>query len=247
MAEEKEKTLEEIRQLKQLLEAEKEEFLSVMSHELRTPMTGVKGYLSMILDGDAGEVPDQVREYIANAYVANDRLIRLVEKMLKIAHLQEKEFKFNIDKVNLTLQIKQVIKDCQIRADEKKISLKYQSNKELFVKGDPDRVREVLLTMIINAIKFTPNNGKILVSHRENGHWIITDVRDSGIGITKQDQERIFQLFTKGNLTLTGQERGTGIGLYLARQLSEAQNGKLWLEYSEVGKGSVFSFLLPKY
>jgi len=257
------KTLEEIRQLKHLLEAEKQEFLSVMSHELRTPMTGVKGYLSMILDGDAGEVPEHVKDYVAQAYVANDRLIRLVEKMVKIAEIQEDKFKFNISKVNLAREANQVVKDCQVRANDKKVSLRYVPSQEYFVKSDPDRTREIILTLVNNAIKFTPPpkqengqslvrgftnvGGKIWVSHREANHWIITDVRDTGIGIRREDQERLFELFSKGNLTLTGQERGTGIGLYLARCLAEAQNGRLWLDQSELGKGSTFSLALPKY
>lgn len=243
----KTKTLEEIEQLKHLLEAEKQEFLSVMSHELRTPMTGVKGYLSMILDGDAGEVPERVKEYIAQAYVANDRLIRLVERMIKIAEIQEDKFKFKIGKVNLAREANQVVKDCQVRADDKKVSLRYVPSREYFVKSDPDRTREVILTLVNNAIKFTNVGGKIWVSHREADHWVITDVKDTGIGIRREDQERLFELFSKGNLTLTGQERGTGIGLYLARRLAEAQNGRLWLDRSEVGKGSTFSLALPKY
>jgi len=247
MEKDKAKSLEEIQQLKHLLEAEKQEFLSVMSHELRTPMTGVKGYLSMILDGDAGEVPEHIKEYVAQAYVANDRLIRLVERMLKIAEIQEDKFQFKIDKVNLAREANQVVKDCQVRAAEKRISLRYLPSREYFVKSDPDRTREIILTLVNNAVKFTPEGGKIWVSHREANHWIITDVKDTGIGIRREDQERLFELFSKGNLTLTGQERGTGIGLYLARRLAEAQSGRLWIDRSEVGKGSTFSLALPKY
>lgn len=247
MEEEKKQTLEEVQRLKQLLEAEKQEFLSVMSHELRTPMTGVKGYLSMVLDGDAGEVPERVRDYIAQAYVANDRLIRLVERMVKIADIQEDKFKFNIGKVDLSREANQVVKDCLVRAQDKRINLRYFPSGQFLVKSDPDRTREILLTLVVNAIKFTPEGGKIWVSHREANHWVITDVRDTGIGIKREDQERLFELFSKGNLTLTGQERGTGIGLYLGRKLAEAQNGRLWIERSEPGRGSIFSLALPKY
>ncbi len=247
MEKDKVKSLEEIQQLKHLLEAEKQEFLSVMSHELRTPMTGVKGYLSMILEGDAGDVPEKVKEYVALAYVANDRLIRLVERMLKIAELQENKFKFKIGKVDLDREALQVVKDCQVRAEIKKIRLKYIASREYFVRSDPDRTREIILTLVNNAIKFTRDGGKVTVSLREANHWIITDVEDTGIGVRKEDYERLFELFSKGNLTLTGQERGTGVGLYLSRKLAEAQNGRLWMEKSEVGKGSTFSLALPKY
>jgi signal transduction histidine kinase len=246
MPTEDEKLLE-VKQLKSLLEAEKQEFLSVMSHELRTPMTGVKGYLSMILEGDAGEIPPRAREYLAQAYVANDRLIRLVDKMLKIARIQDQNFQFNLGKVDLNTQVQQVVNDCKVRAQEKKIELTYEPSGQYFVYGDPDRSREVLLTMVINAIKFTNPSGRIKLTHRRTPNWIITDVTDTGIGIKKEDQERLFELFSKANLTLANQEHGTGAGLFLARHLAEGQEGRLWLEHSEMGVGSTFSFALKEY
>lgn len=247
MMDKKDQELQKVQQLKTLLESEKEEFLSVMSHELRTPMTGVKGYLSMILDGDAGDVSEQVKEYVAEAYVANDRLIRLVERMLEISKLQEKKFDFKIQKLNWGQQVEQVVKDCQVRIDEKKQKIEYlKPAEDLWVMGDPDRSREVLLTLVVNAHKFTPTGGKIKITHHDEGNFVVTDVTDTGIGISKEEQERTFQLFSKGNLTLTGQQRGTGIGLYLARQLAEGQNGKVWLEESTPKEGSTFSFALPR-
>lgn len=238
----------QIQNLKNLLEAQKQEFLSVMSHELRTPMTGVKGYLSMILEGDAGEISDDVKEYVAQAYVANDRLIRLVEHMMKVARIQEGKIKLNLVKVDISREAKMIVSDFQIPAKEKNLSLKYEGAAEdLFVKADPDRAREVLMNLTSNAVKFTPNGGEITVSCREHNNLLITDIKDTGVGIKREDQDRLFEIFSKGNLTLTSQERGTGLGLYLARRLAEAQGGKLWLEESVPGKGSTFSVALPKY
>ena len=237
-----------IEQLKNLLNAEKQEFLSVMSHELRTPMTGVKGYLSMILEGDAGPMSDDVKEFIAQAYVANDRLIRLVEHMMKVARIQEGKIKLNLGKVNICREAKMIVSDFQIPSKEKKITLEYHpASADLFIKADPDRTREVLMNLVSNAVKFTPKDGKIEVSHRQQNSWIITDVKDTGMGIKREDQDRLFEIFSKANLTLTGQEKGTGLGLYLAKRLAEAQGGKLWLEQSEPGKGSTFSLALQKY
>lgn len=239
---------EKIAKLKHLLEQEKQEFLAVMSHELRTPMTGVKGYLSMILEGDVGPVPEDIKEYVAQAYVANDRLIRLVNHMAKVVSIQEGTLKFNFSKVNFSREAKVVVGDFQMPAQLKKQKLtSLGPSEDLFVRADPDRAREILMNLISNAIKFTPEGGEIIILQRASGDLIITDIKDTGIGIAKEDQDRLFQVFTKGNLTLTGQERGTGLGLYLARRLAEAQGGKLWLDSSELGKGSVFSLALPKY
>jgi len=236
---------ENSQQLKELLEAEKQEFLSVMSHELRTPMTGVKGYLSMILDGDAGEISADVREYIAQAYVANDKLIRLVDRMAKTVALQEGKIKLNIQKVNLVQNLEVLSNDFQIPVKDKGLTLTYEKPKEpIFVTADPDRLREVLLNLISNAIKFT-DKGEVKISHRTLNSWAVVDVSDTGQGIKKQDQDRIFQIFNKVNLALAGQEKGTGLGLFLARKLAEEQGGKVWLEVSEEGKGSTFSAGFP--
>lgn len=236
-----------IEKLKKLLEAQRQEFLSVMSHELRTPMTGVKGYLSMILEGDAGEISPDVKEFVAQAYIANDRLIRLVEHMMKVARVQEGKISLKIGKVNIGREAKMIVSDFQIPAKEKKLTLEYAGGGDLCVKADPDRAREILMNLVSNAVKFTPEGGQIKVSHRLDDNWVITDVADTGVGIKKEDQDRLFEIFSKGNLSLAGQEKGTGLGLYLARRLAEAQGGKLWLEHSEPGKGSTFSLALPKY
>ncbi|OGD56068.1 hypothetical protein A2V71_03915 [Candidatus Berkelbacteria bacterium RBG_13_40_8] len=233
-------------QLKDILSAEKQEFLAVMSHELRTPMTGAKGYLSMILDGDAGEISPDVREYVAQAYVANDRLIRLVERMMKTVALQEGKVHLNIQKIDLVKNLEILTNDFQIPAKEKKLTLIYEKPPQpIFVLADPDRLREVLMNLISNAIKFT-GQGSINIKNRDINSWAVTDIIDTGIGVKKEDQGKLFEIFTKANLSLAGQEKGTGLGLYLARNLAEKQGGKVWLEESEPGKGSTFSAAFPK-
>jgi signal transduction histidine kinase len=232
-------------QLKDLLEAEKQEFLAVMSHELRTPMTGVKGYLSMILDGDAGEISSDIREYIAAAYVANDRLIRLVDRMMKTVAVNEGKIKLNIKKVNLNENLELLSHDFTYPAKEKKLALTYQKPKEIiYVLADPDKMREVIMNLISNALKFT-EKGEIVISCRTSNHSAVIDVKDTGVGIKKENQGKLFGIFTKENLALAGQEKGTGLGLFLAKRLAEAQNGQVWLEESEEGKGSTFSASFP--
>lgn len=234
------------KQLRDILEAEKKEFLAVMSHELRTPMTGVKGYLSMILDGDAGEISSDLKEYIAAAYVANDRLIRLVDRMMKTVALQEGKTKFKIQKVNLVENLELLSHDFEIPAKEKGIVIKYKKPDDvIYVQADPDKLREILMNLISNAVKFT-SKGEITISHRNLDSSAVVDIKDAGIGIRKEDQGKLFEIFTKTNLSLAGQEKGTGLGLYLARKLAEAQNGKVWLEASEEGKGSIFSAAFEK-
>jgi signal transduction histidine kinase len=239
---------QQLEQFKKLLEAEKQEFLAVMSHELRTPMTGVKGYLSMLLDGDAGELGPKTKDYVAQAYVANERLIRLVDQMFKTASLQEGQIKFKIIKVDLVEQVELLIHDFTFPANDKKITLSFKKPEhKVWVEADPDRLREIIAQLLSNALKFTPGdqNGQISVRIELNHSVAKIIVKDSGIGIEKRSQNRLFELFTKANLTLTGQEKGTGLGLYFAKKLAQAQSGDVWLEESEVNKGSTFIASFP--
>lgn len=229
-------------QLKEMLDAEKQEFLAVMSHELRTPMTGVKGYLSMVLDGDAGPISDEIKDYLSEAYLANDRLIRLVDNLMKVVNVQEGRISLNIQKVDLVKNIQLIVNDSQERAKSKNLSLVYNKpDEEIFVMADADKLREVILHLVTNAIKFT-NSGEININHRFiNDHLAVVDVMDTGVGIKQEHQSRIFEIFSKANLGLASQEKGTGVGLFLACKLAEAQDGKVWLEKSKEGEGSTFS------
>lgn len=236
-----------LRQLRELLEAEKEEFLAVASHELRTPMTGVKGYLSMILGGDAGDVPPKIKEYTAQAYVSNEKLIKLVDQMLKVARLQEGRTHLNIERVDLDEQIKLLISDFAIPAQEKSIKIDYRPiGEKVKILADADKTREILMNLISNAIKFNNPGGSIIISSDIKDEWIIIKVKDTGIGVKREDQQRIFGIFSKANLSLTGQEKGTGLGLYVACRLAEAQGGRIWLDASEPDQGSTFVVAFKK-
>lgn len=237
--------MQNAQKFKEMLDAEKQEFLAVMSHELRTPMTGVKGYLSMILDGDEGKVTPEIKQCVASAYVANEHLIRLVDDMMKAVTIQEGKIKFNITKVDLTKILEVLVDSFQVPAKEKNLALYYEKPREnVYVYADIDQTGEILENIISNAVKFS-EKGKIVISVRFQNYWAIIDVVDTGIGIKREDQDRLFEVFTKGNLKLSSQQKGTGLGLYISRQLAEIQDGKVWLEHSELGVGSTFSIALP--
>ena len=232
-------------EMKNLLTAEKREFLAVMSHELRTPMTEVKGYLSLILDGDSGEVSPEVKKSVVDAYIANDHLIKLVDNILKVAAAQENVVSLNIQKVNLIETLAVITNSFQVAANDKKLTLVYERPRnDIWVLADPDRLGEIFQNIISNAIKFT-EKGAVTIKNRGAGELVVTDVIDTGLGIKPEDQGKIFDLFSKTNLELSDQQKGTGVGLYLSKKLAEAQNGKIWLESSEVGRGSTFSVGFP--
>jgi len=154
--------------------------------------------------------------------------------MTQLSQIQAGKLDLDIGEVNLSRETEVVVADFQLPAFEKNQTLEYEpSSQDLMVKADPDRVREILMDLISNAIKFTPTSGKITISYRPAQEEIITDVKDTGVGIKEEDQKDIFA-------------GGKHLGLALAKALAEVQGGRLWLEHSEPGKGSAFSFALPR-
>ena len=234
-----------------ILEAEKQEFLAVLSHELRSPLTAVKGYLSMVLDGDEGKIGPEIRKSISAAFVANERSIKLIESMIKVVQIQEEQLKFTFQKVDLVQTIQILVHDFEVPAKEKNIQIIYQlPPMPVLVTADPDRTREVLSNILSNAVKFT-RKGTVTIDHRSipesEGMLEVVDIADTGVGIAKENQSRIFNIFTKENLSLANQEKGTGLGLFTASKIAEAQGGRVWLEKSEPGLGSTFSVAFKEY
>ncbi len=228
----------------QELDKLKDEFVSLASHELRTPMTAIKGSISTIIEGYAGDISQEAREFLMSAYNENDRLIRLVNNLLNISRIEAGRFIFNLQKVNMDTIITEVVKNLQMAAKEKNFYLKFERLTELTaVNADEDKVKEVLINLIGNAIKFT-HEGGITVRAKREGDFIITSVSDTGHGISKEDQEILFQKFSRVQKEYSKQAGGTGLGLYISKQIIEGHKGKIWLD-SDVGKGSTFYFSLP--
>lgn len=228
------------------LENEKQEFLAIISHELRTPLTDIKNYLSMILEGEVGSVSDEVKEYVAQAYTANDYLINLVGRLSRVAKIRSGQIKIKLDRVNLSGEIKMILNDFKVPAFDKGQSLKYvMPEKDIFVKADYDSVWEIMINLLSNAIKFTPKGGAIIVVLREESTKAIVDIKDNGPGIDIKDKGRVFEMFNKVVSDRIKETKGSGIGLYLSRKLAQMQNGDLSLSYSEPRVGSVFTLSLP--
>lgn len=222
----------------------KDEFVSLASHELRTPMTAIKGSLSTILEGYAGTISPESREFLTAAYNENDRLIRLVNNLLNISRIEAGRFTFNLTKLNINMLIDEVIKNLGMAAQEKNLYLKYEGEKNLpLVYADEDKVKEVLINLIGNALKFT-HKGGITVKTETKNEMLQIGVCDTGSGIAKEDQELLFKKFSQVKGSYSRQAGGTGLGLYISKQIIEGQKGKVWLE-SVLGQGSTFFFTLP--
>jgi len=239
------KKLDDANKKLQELDKLKDEFVSLASHELRTPMTAIRGSLSTILEGYAGDVSPQVREFLTAAYNENDRLIRLVNNLLNISRIEAGRFVFNLGQLRLDAAITEVIGNLQIAAKEKGVYLRYEQEGQLpLVAADEDKIKEVLINLVGNAIKHTYEGGITIRTARKD-NFVVTSVVDTGHGISKEDQELLFRKFSQVVSRTTDKETGgTGLGLYISKKIIEGHHGEIWLD-SELGKGSMFSFSLP--
>jgi signal transduction histidine kinase/CHASE3 domain sensor protein len=235
----------------QLMELDtlKDDFISIASHELRTPLGAIVGYLDMLLEGDFGVLSPKVMFAITEVNTATKRLMDLVKSMLDISRIEQGRFEVHNSNFDLSNLYDEVIQNLRSVAEEKGIRLEYRRLTEaekLFVLADKDRVQQILINLVGNAIKFTETGG-VVMTYRIDDRKIITDVIDTGIGIPPQTREHLFQKFWKGRKALTRRpQEGTGLGLYISHLLVKAMGGEIWLERSVSGAGSTFSFSLPR-
>lgn len=224
----------------------KDEFVSLASHELRTPMSAIKGSLSTILEGYAGDISNETREFLSAAYNENDRLIRLVNNLLNTSRIESGKLNFTLSDIDMTVLIQEVVKNMQIAVKEKNIFLRHESSGTVpIVTADEDKIKEVIINLIGNAIKFTSQGGITIKTEIVDG-MLQTSIADTGTGIHKEDFDLLFKKFSqvKRDQKYTKSYGGTGLGLYLSQKIIEGLGGKIWLD-SEVGKGTTFYFTLP--
>ena len=221
----------------------KDEFVSIASHELRTPLTAIDGITSMLRDGEYGEISDNLKQPLKDINDSSERLIRLVNDLLSLSRLQAGRLKYTISEFELLPIVMDVVNALQPIAKNKGIELKTATVENITVQGGPDKVKQILNNVIGNALKFT-DKGSIIVSTKTHEELAEISIQDTGIGISKEDQSKLFGKFQQ----LEKAQRiapGTGLGLHISRELARKMGGDVWLETSEVNKGSTFIFSLP--
>jgi signal transduction histidine kinase len=233
----------------QQLDKLKNEFVSLASHELRTPMTAVRSYLAII--GDAtmgGPLNANQQEYLKNALVATDRLIQLVNDMLNISRIESGRLEFSIKSVNVRQLVEEVMKEVLPQMNELGIQLLISPVSIVpMVLADADKIKEVLINLIGNAMKFTPKGGRVTISLTTIGDMVEITITDTGCGIDPEDISKLFQKFSMipGAYSLD-QPKGTGLGLYISKAIIEGHKGKISAQSAGIGKGTAFTFSLPK-
>jgi signal transduction histidine kinase len=224
----------------------KSEFVSSVSHELRTPLTSIKGYAAILMAGKLGEVPGPVKQRLQKINKHSDSLTQLVNDLLDITRIEAGKVSMKLQKVNLKDSVEEVVDIMTPPVKEKDIQLIVEMpEKDLFCRADKSQLGRVLTNLLGNAIKFTPEKGKISIIVKDSKDFLQIDVRDSGIGIAEEDLANIFEEFYRVDNTINQNVKGTGLGLSLVRRIVQAHKGKIWVK-SQTGKGTTFSFTLPK-
>ncbi|OGK25559.1 hypothetical protein A3C28_01740 [Candidatus Roizmanbacteria bacterium RIFCSPHIGHO2_02_FULL_39_9] len=222
----------------------KDEFVSLASHELRTPMTAIKSYLWMILNKPQAISPE-AKSYLEIAAQETDHLIKLVQNMLTISRIEGQRLELSIETLDLFAIVKQVYDTLKVKADEKKITFTLVPYPEkLTISGDKDKLSEVIENIVGNALKYTPENGRISIHFTLDKNTTGVHVSDTGHGISQEDLSKLFQKFGRLSDAKISKTPGTGLGLYITKQIVELHKGTIAVQ-SEVGKGSTFSIFLP--
>lgn len=220
----------------------RDDFIATLTHDLRTPLLAAIQTLTFFLNGALGELDEKQKLLLATMQKSNEDLLGLVNALLEV-------YKYDADKLELTKTnfnmynlVEQVYNELQPLAQTKEIEFKIEcTNKDLTVNADRSEIRRVICNLCGNAINYTQNGGRVVITLKNEGNDLIFSVSDNGSGIPQEDIPNMFQRFSQG--TSKKRSTGTGLGLYLSRQIIESHGGKIWLE-SALNKGSEFSFLL---
>lgn len=223
------------------LDQMKDDFISIATHELRAPMGIIKSYISMASDE---KVSDAAKGFLNTAFEQTERLNHLVTDLLNVSRLEQGRTSYNIVNLDLAAVINPLVESFGIKAKEKQLQLKYQTDPSLSpVLADRDRLSEVMTNLIDNSIKYS-KSGTITISHRHSPTGITTIVADTGIGMTEAEQARLFQRFYRARNQETADIPGTGLGLWIIKQYVEHMGGSIVVE-SQPGQGTKFFVTLP--
>ena len=233
----------DITELKKL-EVMRKDFVANVSHELKTPITSIKGFAETLLDGDINNEREK-NHFLDIIYEESKRIQFLIEDLLTLSKLEKDEFQLNLSKINLSTILDDVIPMIKQRAQQANVSLHVQMEEQVMLTADSEKIKQVLINLLANAISYTSEHGQISLVIKELDDDIQMIVQDTGIGINEKDLPRIFERFYRVDKDRSRNTGGTGLGLAIVKHIVEAHKGRISVE-SELEKGTTFYVYLPK-
>jgi len=228
------------------LEKIKRDFVSNVSHELRTPLASIKGYTETLIGGAVSDKENALR-FLRIIGKNSERMSLLIDDLLILSRIETHDVPLSLKDINLNESIKLILQSFDKQASDKDISLKSALKEEnLICVADRERIEQVLVNLIDNAIKYTPKYGSVVVEAYSVEEGARVDVTDTGIGIPKKDIHRVFERFYRVDKARSRELGGTGLGLAIVKHIIISHRGRVWVESTE-GKGSRFSFIIPKF
>jgi PAS domain S-box-containing protein len=222
----------------------KTEFLASMSHELRTPLHTIIGFAELLSEGIEGPLGPKQQRFLGHILQDSRHLLELINEVLDISKIESGKLQLQIGAIEFPGCFEEVVNGIQRQAEQKNIHLEIDNQFTEIIFADRLRLKEVLYNLLTNAVKFTPEGGRVWVHVKSEDGWLQVTVGDTGIGIAPEEQDHIFEKFYQVGATTKGTREGTGLGLPITRQLIQLHGGKVWLE-SKLGEGSRFHFTLP--
>jgi PAS domain S-box-containing protein len=219
------------------------EFLNIAAHELRIPVAIANGYCSLLTESDQSMLSSDQRSYIVQAIDASERLSDLIDNLLDLSKLDSGNMELDLKARDLKATVKEFLHDYASLIDKNRVQLKARLPLQCTALFDDEKIYRVLINLLGNAVKFTPDGGEIIISLHEDADAVLFSIEDNGKGIPAENIPLVFEAFSQ--VGKQDSRKGTGLGLYICRKIVEAHQGRIWVE-SQVGKGSNFHFSLPK-
>ncbi|MED3650527.1 two-component system histidine kinase PnpS [Heyndrickxia sporothermodurans] len=226
------------------LEKMRSEFVANVSHELKTPITSLKGFAETLLDGAMYD-PEIAKSFLTIIHDESERLHRLITDILHLSKIEQHQLPFHPEPLNVTGVIYETIDTIQEEINKKQLTIKLPNQKPVIIDAEKDRLQQIILNLVANAVTYTPDNGTIEIGIVEKDDQIELTVKDTGIGISKEELPRIFERFYRVDKARSRNSGGTGLGLAIVKHLVESHHGSIQVD-SEEGKGTLFTITLPK-
>jgi signal transduction histidine kinase len=228
------------------LDSTKDDFISMASHQLRTPLTSVKGYLSMVLDGDVGSLNSSQEKLLGQAFRSSQQMVYLISDLLNLSRLNTGKFVIEPSEVDLSAIAQSEVEQLTETAKARGVTLVYEKPDSFpMLMLDETKIHQVIMNFIDNAIYYTRPGGTVTVSLHETPSAVEYTVQDNGIGVPKKVQHKLFAKFYRAENAQKARPDGTGLGLFMAKKVIVAQGGSIIFE-SEEGVGSTFGFRFGK-